>query len=555
MYFSYKCSGRALLVVLGLSLTVCVPDSLALDGGTLQINPLNGWKAFEVISIGEDPAGDGFSWAMPAAFDGLGATLSDPSTLRVQVNHEITSDTTISEVNLNLANLKTAITNTISSGTPGVSFVNSARQAYDRWSSDGGASWTNTSDISNTSFNRFCSGQSYLPNTFGAGRGFVDNVYITGEEGFNNFATNRLFALDLDNRDFYQLSDVAGSATGGIGGMPRDSWENAALLDTGETDHVALLLSPDGGTSTMKMYIGEKGKDANGNPSNDFLARNGLAYGSYYYLNDTLPGSGTSADGTFDTTTAGALVASKLEDVDTSPSDPTRAVLGNQNFGLFTFDFNLDFGSGSFNPATSDFSITKIQNDVTGVAGTFGDPDNVEWSAPTVINGTAYPDGLIFVNEDSSHGEIWMNAPDGSDLTLIGNTVGATESTGIIDISDLVGYNPGSVMLTASQGTASLSVLINPFAAKDNADFNGDGVVDGADFLIWQQNVGSGTLQNQGDAENDGDVDNNDLDVWKAQYGSPPPLSAINAVPEPTSMAFVALASVWFSTARYRKVR
>ena len=262
------------------------------------------------------------------------------------------------EVNLDLASFQTAIANTIASGTPGVSFVNSARQAYDRWSSNGGLTWTNTSNTSNTTFNRFCSGQSYLPNTFGAGRGFVDNVYITGEESFNNVSRNRLFALDLDNRDFYQLSDVAGNAPGGIGGMPRDSWENAALLDTGETDHVALLLSPDGGTSTMKMYIGEKGKDVNGNPSNDFLARNGLAYGSHYFLNDALPASGTSIDGTFDTTTAGALVASKLEDVDTSPGDPTRAVLGNQNFGLFTFDFNLDFTSGSFSEAGSSFSIT-----------------------------------------------------------------------------------------------------------------------------------------------------------------------------------------------------
>ena len=34
--------------------------------------------------------------------------------------------------------------------------------------------------------------------------------------------------------------------------------KNAALVDTGETDHVALLLSPDGGTQTMQIYIGGK---------------------------------------------------------------------------------------------------------------------------------------------------------------------------------------------------------------------------------------------------------------------------------------------------------
>jgi len=453
------------------------------------------------------------------------------------VNHEV-SDATISEVNLDLASFQTAIANTISSGTPGVTFVNSARQAYDRWSSNGGQTWINTSSPSTTNFNRFCSGQSYLPNTFGAGRGFVDNVYITGEESFGNVNFDRLFALDLDNRDFYQLSDVAGSASGGIGGMPKDSWENAALLDTGETDHVALLLSPDGGTSAMKLYIGEKGLDPNGNASNDFLARNGLAYGSYYFLNDALPTTlgGTSTNGTFDTTIAGALVSSKLEDVDTSPSDPTRAVLGDQTSGLFTFDFSFDFGGGSFSAAGSSFSITKTQNDVSGTLGTFGDPDNVDWTAPTAMNGTNYPDGLIFVNEDNSNGEIWMNAPDGSDLTLIGDTAGitgSTESSGILDISNLLGFNPGSILLTSNQGgNDSLTVLIHP----QNADFDGDDDRDGVDFLTWQRNFGIGTLQTQGDAENDGDVDRFDLEVWESQYGSPPPLSTATAVPEPSAM-------------------
>jgi len=534
------------LGLLSVLIFVLSTPAMALDGGTLRIDTYNGWKAFEVISINDDPTGDGFTWSMPGTFDGVGAWLSDGSTLRVQVNHE-TSDATISEVNLDLASFQTAIANTIASGTPGVSFVNSARQAYDRWTGDGGLNWTSTSDTSNTNFNRFCSGQSYLPNTFGLGRGFVDNVYITGEESFGNASFDRLFALDLDNRDFYQLSDVAGSASGGIGGMPRDSWENAALLDTGETDHVALLLSPDGGSQTMKLYIGEKGKDASGNASSDFLARNGLEYGSYYYLNDTLPASGTSTNGTFDTTTAGALIASKFEDVDTSPSDPTRAVVGNQNFGLFTFDFDLDFGGGSFSAAGSSFSITKTQNDVSNTVGIFGDPDNVEWTAPTVINGTNYPDGLIFVNEDNSSGEIWMNAPDGSDLTLIGDTIASTESSGILDISALVGYNPGRILLTSNQGTASLSVLISPMSA----DFDEDGDIDGADFLAWQEGLGitSGAALADGDANGDGAVDADDLDVWEAQFGTSP-LAAVSNVPEPSGCGLALLAGLFFSLRR-----
>ncbi|MEQ8209095.1 MAG: hypothetical protein RH917_04620 [Lacipirellulaceae bacterium] len=502
----------------------------AIDGGTLLINYRNGWQGFEVITEGDDPTGDGFSWSMLDDFDGIGARIVDETTLRLQVNHE-TGDATISEVNLDLEAFTTAISNTIdTSSTGGGRFVDSARQAYSRWSDDGGTTWVNTNSTSNTSFFNFCSGQSYAPHTFGEDRGFVDPIYITGEESFSNTSFQRLFALDLENRDFYQLSGVTGEATGGLGGMPFDSWENAALLDTGETDHVALLLSPDGGTQDMKIYIGEKGKGFDGSSSNDFLARNGLAYGSYYFLNDVLPAVGSSNDGTFDTTASGALNASKHEDVDTSPSQPHRAVLGNQNFGLFTLDFDLDFSSGSFDANSSSFSIEKIQNDTSNTLNAIGDQDNVDWTAATALGDTEYEEGLIFVNEDNSNGEVWVNTPDGDGLTLVADTTGispATETSGILDISEFVGYVPGSVLLTSNQGsTASLSVLINPDARLLDADYDGDGFVEGSDFLEWQSGDSPVPLSRF------------DLSVWQDEFGAASASVSSAQVPEPSCLLF-----------------
>lgn len=521
----------------------CAVPAWAIDGGTLRMNPRNGWRAFEVISVGDNPAG-GVNYAMPGTFDGIGAWLPDAATLRLEINHENT-DANVSEVNLNLAYFQTAIRNMISGGTTGgVSFVTSAQQAYTRWSANAGSSWTNTSDVSTTSFYRFCSSQLHKADTFGTGRGFVDNIYITGEEG----STNRLFALDVANRDLYQLSGVVGSASGGIGGMPYDPWENAALLDTGETNHVALLLSPDGGTQVMQLYIGDKGKDAGGLASNSFLARNGLAYGRYYYLNDALPTSGTSTDGIFATSSAGAPTTSKLEDVDTNPNDPTQAVVGNQNYGVFMFDFNFDFSGGNFSTTGSSFSITKLQNPATGVIGSLGDADNVDWTAATTLNGVSYPNGLIFVNEDSSsaNGETWMVTPTaGSTPTLIADDTGiagTTESSGILDISALVGFKPGSILLTDVQGSnSSLTVLINPNAALAG-DFNGDGKVDAADYVVWRKGLGTTYMQS-------------DYDTWRAQVGQTPgtaggpapDLSVAAVVPEPPAidlLLFVATAAL-----------
>jgi hypothetical protein len=155
--------------------------------------------------------------------------------------------------------------------------------AYDKWTADGGNTWSTNVDKSSTRFCRFCSSQ-YLPaEAFGTNRGFQDHIYITGEECDDG----RLFALDVNNdkgtRNLYVVSGITGSMPPpapippsppklvptttsvntlddddvdddddnfgipgyeeGNGGMPFDSWENAAIIDTGETNHIALLLS------------------------------------------------------------------------------------------------------------------------------------------------------------------------------------------------------------------------------------------------------------------------------------------------------------------------
>ena len=83
------------------------------------------------------------------------------------------------------------------------------------------------------------------------------------------------------------------------------------------------------------------------------------------------------------------------------------------------------------------------------------------------------------------------------------------------------------------------NIEVNTLAAPDpNADFDGDGLVTGLDFAIWQRNIGLGgqTNNNNGDANGDGIVNEDDLVVWEAQFGGPPPLGAITSVPEPSTL-------------------
>jgi hypothetical protein len=73
---------------------------------------------------------------------------------------------------------------------------------------------------------------------------------------------------------------------------------------------------------------------------------------------------------------------------------------------------------------------------------------------------------------------------------------------------------------------------------QPSADFDRNGVVDGADFQIWQRNAGTllGATAEQGDADGDGDVDADDLTVWNQRViAAPVPAVAAQAatVPEP----------------------
>jgi len=82
------------------------------------------------------------------------------------------------------------------------------------------------------------------------------------------------------------------------------------------------------------------------------------------------------------------------------------------------------------------------------------------------------------------------------------------------------------------------------FVAPEDADFDGDGDIDGQDFLAWQRGNGilSGADTTQGDANGDGVVDESDLAIWKSQFGTLPALSTSTAIPEPSAAWLAAIA-------------
>jgi hypothetical protein len=106
-----------------------------------------------------------------------------------------------------------------------------------------------------------------------------------------------------------------------------------------------------------------------------------------------------------------------------------------------------------------------------------------------------------------------------------------------------------------STGASHLGFVEYVTGGVQSADFNGSGRVDGADFLIWQRNFGTGTTLGQGDANGDSVVNAADLAIWKSNFGQTSAVTAAAAVPEPAAalLASGLFAATWL--VRRRGVR
>ncbi len=99
---------------------------------------------------------------------------------------------------------------------------------------------------------------------------------------------------------------------------------------------------------------------------------------------------------------------------------------------------------------------------------------------------------------------------------------------------------------SSNRGFASRENLLSPprlvftYVLGPLGDFDANGIVDGTDFLLWQQGFGirTGATREDGDADADGDVDGDDFLLWQQAFLTLPGTAAA-AVPEPTAMVIL----------------
>lgn len=122
------------------------------------------------------------------------------------------------------------------------------------------------------------------------------------------------------------------------------------------------------------------------------------------------------------------------------------------------------------------------------------------------------------------------------------------------------------IRIGAGTSSASLDAYYDNFKIEHilaappafNGDFNGDLVVDAADYVIWRDNDGQtgGATKDVGDANGDGNVDSADYGIWKGTFGNTITASGgflnVGTIPEPTSLVLVLAAAAFIAPRRRR---
>ena len=180
------------------------------------------------------------------------------------------------------------------------------------------------------------------------------------------------------------------------------------------------------------------------------------------------------------------------------------------------------------------------------------DPNNIflRWgisvSARDIIPGDFNMDNIV----DGNDLAVWNSSfgfDGGADADGDGDSDGADllEWQRNVDMPLNVESIAGDFNTDSIVDGSDLAIWVDSFGEDGEADTDGDGDSDGADFLVWQRGFAttSGATHSQGDANGDGAINSSDLLAWEQQFGGPAaPLSTSFAVPEPSSLVLVMFA-------------
>ena len=194
---------------------------------------------------------------------------------------------------------------------------------------------------------------------------------------------------------------------------------------------------------------------------------------------------------------------------------------------LFVTGAEIGWDLDNSNNGRTFFEGTLKGNYVADAANTY----SVNGSASTIFSGLnfSFDNGAQFYNTEFADvispqpgAQTALNYSNGSGGAGI-QVPGAGGRGSIV----MFGF-PFETITTAANRAAVMDRVLDFF--YPNADFNGSGIVDSADYVVWRKNSGASVPRmTLGDANGDGQVNQTDYSIWRSQFGSAPPLPSAAA--------------------------
>ena len=131
------------------------------------------------------------------------------------------------------------------------------------------------------------------------------------------------------------------------------------------------------------------------------------------------------------------------------------------------------------------------------------------------------------------------------------NAPGGYSATYQLDLSDADSYSGA----TSQSLTLNLSGMITGVGPALPGDYNGNNIVDAADYVVWRKALASGSPLPNNESVSPGVTGTDDYDVWRANFGSvfTPGSGAglsgsATAVPEPSATALLLVSLITLGT-------
>jgi T5SS/PEP-CTERM-associated repeat protein len=161
------------------------------------------------------------------------------------------------------------------------------------------------------------------------------------------------------------------------------------------------------------------------------------------------------------------------------------------------------------------------------------------------VAGPGQSDQLIVTGDATLGGTLKMvfldgYAPRAGDMLKLFSVRGGFVEQGLnIELPNLMPGFEYQTGFNMESGMFSLTALNDAELTPLAGDYNGNGIVDAADYVVWRTNVGAATLNNR-DGNSTGVVGQADYDFWRANFGRTATGSLATAadraaVPEPTT--------------------